>query len=79
VGGYEAQGQLFALLGEGFGGCREAEISGKISRSHKRRSHTFSSHRFYYNFAEITITTPPLTGILDRLIRGGISPYSDGI
>jgi hypothetical protein len=59
---------LFALLG----GCREAGFSGKISRSHKRRSHTFSSHRFYYNFTEITITTPSLTRILDRLIRGGI-------
>jgi len=34
---------LFALLG----GCREAGFSGKISRSHKRRSHTLSSHRFY--------------------------------
>jgi hypothetical protein len=25
-----------------------------------------------YNFTEITITTPPLTRILDRLIGGGI-------
>jgi hypothetical protein len=32
-----------------------------------------------YNFTEITITTPPLTRILDRLIRGGISLYSDGV
>ena len=64
---------------EGFGGCREAEFSGKISRSHKRRSYTFSSHRFYYNFTEITIITPPLTRILNRLIRGGISLYSDSI
>ena len=65
-------GPLFALLEEGFGGYREAEFYGKISRSHKRRS-----HRFYYNFTEITITTPPLTRILDRLIGGGISPRGD--
>jgi hypothetical protein len=32
-----------------------------------------TSHRFYYNFTEITITTPSLTRIFDRLIRGGIS------
>jgi hypothetical protein len=30
-----------------------------------------------YNFTEITITTPPLTRILDRLIRGGIILYGD--
>jgi hypothetical protein len=27
--GYEAQGHFLALLGEGFGGCREAEFYGK--------------------------------------------------
>jgi hypothetical protein len=64
-------GPLFTLLG----GCREAGISGKISRSHKRRSHTFSSHR--YNFTEITITTPRLTRILYRLNGGGISLGGD--
>ena len=41
---------------------REEGFSGKILRSHK-----FRSHRFYYDFTEITITTPPLTRILDRL------------
>jgi len=56
----------------GFGGCREAEFSGKILRSHKRRS-----HRSYYNFTEITITTPPLARILDRLIGRGINPCSE--
>jgi hypothetical protein len=30
-----------------------------------------------YNFTEITITTPSLTRIVDRLIGGGISLYSD--
>ncbi len=37
------------------------------------------NHRFYYNFTEITITTPPLTRILDRLIGGGINLYSDSV
>jgi hypothetical protein len=32
-----------------------------------------------YNFTEITITTPPLTRILDRLIGGGISLCGDGV
>jgi hypothetical protein len=49
------------------GGCREAGFSGTSVAA------TFSSHRFYYNFAEITIITPPLTRILDRLIGKGIS------
>jgi hypothetical protein len=69
-------GHFFTLLGR----CREAGFSGRsATRSHKRRSHTFSSHRFYYNFTEITITTPPLTRILDRLIGGGISLCSNGV
>jgi hypothetical protein len=50
-------------------------FSGKISRSHKRRSHTFSSHR--YNTTEITISTPQLTRIIDRLIGSGISLCGD--
>lgn len=33
----------------------------------------------YYNFTEITITTPPLTKILDRLIGGGIVLCGDGV
>jgi hypothetical protein len=67
-------GPLFALIG----GCREIGIFRQGMRSHKHRSHPFSSHRFIlYNFTEITITTPPLTRILDRLIGGGISLYSD--
>ena len=37
-----------------------------------RRSHTFSSHKFYYNFTEITIATPLLTRIFDRLTGRGI-------
>jgi hypothetical protein len=41
--GLLSHGPLFALLR----GCREAGISGKILSSHIRRSHTFSSHRFY--------------------------------
>jgi hypothetical protein len=58
----------------------EAGFPGRsATRSHKRRSHTFSSHRFYYNFTEITITTPPLTRILDRLIGGGINLCGDGV
>ena len=32
-----------------------------------------------YKFIEITTSIPPLTIILDRLIKGGISPYSDVI
>ena len=44
-----------------------------------RSSHTFSSHRFYYNFTEITITTPRLTSVLDSLIGGGISLCCDGV
>jgi hypothetical protein len=77
--GNEAQGHFLLCSERVFGGCREAEFYGKISRSHKRRSHTFSSHRFYYNFTEITITTPPLTRILDRLIGRGISLCGDCI
>jgi len=38
----------------------------------------FNSPRFYYNFTEVTITTPPLTRILDRLIGRGISLRGDG-
>ena len=34
---------------------------------------------FCYNFTEITITTPPLTRIFDRLIGGGISLRGDGV
>jgi hypothetical protein len=53
-----------------------SEDLGKREFSGKGRAAT---HRFYYNFTEITITTPPLTRILDRLIGGGISLYSDGV
>jgi hypothetical protein len=63
---------LFALLR----GCQEVGFSGKTLRSQKRPSYTLSSHRFYYNLTEITITTSPLTKILDRLI-GGINPCGD--
>jgi hypothetical protein len=66
----------FLLWSEDVG---KREFSSKGTRSHKRRSYTFSSHRFYYNLTEITITTPPLTRILDRLIGGGISLYGDGV
>jgi len=60
----------FALLG----GCREAGFFGKSSmRSHKCRSHTFSSNR--YKFTDITIATPPLTRIVDRLIREGTNSW----
>jgi hypothetical protein len=51
------------------GGCRETGIFRQSTRSHK----------FYLNSTEITITTPPLTTILDRLIREGITLYSDSV
>jgi hypothetical protein len=42
--------------------------------------HMYFSHRFFiYNFTEITITTPSLTRILDRLIGGGISLCGDDV
>jgi hypothetical protein len=67
---------LFAVLG----GCREAGFSGRSSMcSHKYRSYKFSNHRFYYNFTEIIIITLLLTRILDCLIGGGISLYSNSV
>ena len=56
-------GPLFALVG----GCREREISGRVCAATNVAAIDFIT----YNFTEITITTPPLTRILDRLIKGG--------
>jgi hypothetical protein len=56
------------------GGCQETGTIRQDTRSHKRRS-----HKFYYNFTEVTITIPPLIRILGRLIQGGINLYSDGV
>ena len=57
------------------GVCRETQGT----RSHKRRSHTFSSHKFIKDLTEVTITTPSLTRVLNRLIGGGISLCGDSV
>ena len=41
------------------------------THSHKVTA-TRLAARDFYNFTEITMTTPPLTRIIDRLIGGGI-------
>lgn len=62
--------------------ARKMSGSGKFredSAQPQHCSHTFSSHRFYYNFTDITIATPPLTRIFNRLIGGGINSCGDGV
>jgi hypothetical protein len=55
------------------GGCRETGISGKVRAATNVAATRLAATDFItYNFTKITITTPPLTRILDRLFGGGI-------
>ena len=55
---------LFAIIGR----CRDAGIF----RQGRTATSVAATDFITYNFTEITITTPLLTRILDRLIGGGI-------
>ena len=52
---------------------RKQEFPGKVRAATNVTATRLAATDFItYNFTEITITTPPLTRILDHLIRGGI-------
>ena len=60
----------FLLWSEDVG---KREFSGKVRAATNVAATCLAATDFItYNFTEITITTPPLTRILDRLIGGGI-------
>jgi hypothetical protein len=64
-----AQGH-FLLWSEDVG---KREFSGKVgAATNVAATRLVTTDFITYNFTEITITTPPLTRILDRLIGGGI-------